>query len=492
MSNILIIDDEPEAIETLSDILEEEGYRIVSSVTGAGGLEYLKKATFQTVLLDLKLSDGDGLDVLKEIIEFNPEQKVIVITGYATLENAIITLNRGAHAYITKPFNMDLVKVTIKQAIQQHELAIKKKETEEEIRRVKEYNENILASLPYAIIIFSDMIFDHSRKVEYVNPVFLKDFNLQKETVIEKNLLNVLPFSNSQKERIKNDVEDFLSGKALDPQEVKIDHRTFGYRLFYVSKNSDEAQKIGLIMRDITVEKQLQQQLIQSEKLAGIGTMATGIAHEINNPLFGIMGMAEAIQDEQDPILIKEYAKDIIKYSKTVSSIVKGLTIYSRSTQAGDIGLMDVNEKLDDAIKIVRHSVEFDDIEIIKNYKAEKKVMINSGELQQVFVNIIHNAAQAMNGRGRLLLSTRTDDDYIAVRICDNGPGIPKEHIGRIFDPFFTTKDSDHGTGLGLTIVYGILQKYNGSVGVESEEGKGVTFTIKFPIKTKPFKQNNV
>src|SRR5262245_11247283 len=124
MPNILIIDDEPEAIETLSDILQEEGYRIVSSETGAGGLEYLKKAPFQAVLLDLRLSDGDGLDILKEIIESNPEQKVIVITGYATLENAIITLNRGAHAYITKPFNMELVKVTIKQAVQQHELTI--------------------------------------------------------------------------------------------------------------------------------------------------------------------------------------------------------------------------------------------------------------------------------------------------------------------------------------------------------------------------------
>jgi len=112
--------------------------------------------------------------------------------------------------------------------------------------------------------------------------------------------------------------------------------------------------------------------------------------------------------------------------------------------------------------------------------------MINSGELQQVFVNIIHNAAQAMNGKGRLLLSTLADGDDVTVRISDNGPGIPKEHIGKIFDPFFTTKEPDQGTGLGLSIVYGIIQKYHGSIGVESKEGKGTTFTIKFPIRGNP------
>lgn len=482
MWNILIIDDQPSALETLSDILQEEGYHIVCAETGVAGLECSKKESFQVVLLDLKLPDRDGLDILKEIIESNPEQRVIVITGYATLENAIVALNQGAHAYITKPFNMETIKATIKQAIQQHELAAKKKEADEEVRRLKEYNENILASLPYAIVIFSVIIFDQSRKVEYANQVFLKDFNLERETVIGRNLLEVLPFSDSQKERIKKDLESFLSGKAIDPQEVKIDHRTFGYRLFYVSKGTDEAQKTGLIMRDMTLEKKLQQQLIQSEKLAGIGTMAMGIAHELNNPLFGIMGMAEAIFDEDDLKLVKEYAKDIIKYSKTTAAIVRGLTIYSRSTEAGDMGLMDVNDKLNDAIKMVRHSVDFDGIEVINDYKADKKVMINSGELQQVFVNIIHNAAQAMDGGGRLLLSTKTDDDSIAVKISDSGPGIPKEHIGKIFDPFFTTKDPDQGTGLGLTIVYRIVQKYNGSISVESEEGKGATFMIKFPI----------
>jgi two-component system, NtrC family, sensor kinase len=486
MWKILIIDDHRSALETLSDVLQEEGYHIVCAETGVAGLDCFKKESFQVVLLDLKLPDRNGLDVLKEIIESNPEQRVVVITGYATVETAIVALNLGAHAYTTKPFNMETVKATIKQAIQQHELVAKKKEVDEEVRRLKEYNESILASLPYAIVIFSVIIFDQSRKVEYVNPVFLNDFNLEKEGVISRNIFEVLPFADSQKERIKIDVEHFLSGKPVNPLEVTIDQRIFGYRLFTVSKGVGEGQKTGLILRDITLEKKLQQQLIQSEKLAGIGTMAMGIAHELNNPLFGIMGMAEAILDEGDPLLVKEYARDIINYSKTAAATVRGLTAYSRSTEKGDMGLLDVNERLNDAIKIVKHSIEFDGIEIINNYKANKKVMINSGELQQVFVNIIHNAAQAMNGRGGLLLSTEANDESVVVKINDSGPGISKDHIGRIFDPFFTTKDPDQGTGLGLTIVYRIVQKYNGSISVESEEGKGATFMITFPIGENP------
>jgi signal transduction histidine kinase len=311
--------------------------------------------------------------------------------------------------------------------------------------------------------------------------IYLKDFNLEKDAVMGRNLFDVLPFTGSEKENIKEDIERFLSERTIDPKELKVGSRTFGYRLFYLVKGSHETEKAGLIMRDRTMEVKLQQQLVQSEKLAGIGTMAMGIAHEINNPLFGIMGMAEAILDENDPNLVKEYARDIVKYSKVASGIVRGLTVYSRSTEAGDLKLVDIHDNLNEAIKIVRHSAHFDGIETVKHYMADRTIMVNSGELQQVFVNIIHNAAQAMDGKGRLQISTMTAGDSVVIKIKDNGPGIPPEHLGRIFDPFFTTKDPDKGTGLGLNIVYRIVQKYNGTIGVDSEVGKGATFTMTFP-----------
>jgi two-component system, NtrC family, sensor kinase len=410
------------------------------------------------------------------MINRDPGQRVIVMTGYATLESAIVALNLGAYAFITKPFNMDVVKAFINQAIRQYELAYKKREADAEIKRLKEYNDNILTSLPYAIIIF-----DQQRQVEYVNAVYLKDFNQQWKDVIGRNLFDVLPFTDLQKEKIKHDVENFLSEGSINPQDLKIDNRTFGYRFYFVFKGEHEQQKTGLIMRDITAEHQLQQQLMQSEKLAGIGTMAMGIAHEINNPLFGIMGMAEAILDENDRELILEYTNDIIRYSKSAAAIVKGLTIYSRSTESGDICLIDVNHSLDEAVKIAKHSTTFDSIETVRHYTAQSKVLINSGELQQVFVNIIQNAAQAMEGKGLLTLSTQDSDDIIIVTISDTGPGIPQEHLGKVFNPFYTTKDPGSGTGLGLYIIYRIIQKYNGTISIDSEKGKGATFIVTLP-----------
>lgn len=478
MPNLLIIDDDRAHTETLTDIFQEEGLKVASATTGHNGIEYVKREKFQVIILDLKLPDRNGLDILKELLSLDAGGRIIVITGFATTENAIRALNEGASYYITKPFDIDELKALVRKAIAQSQLATEKKIAETEIIRLKEYNENILASLPYALIIF-----DRSLKIEYVNSVYLRDFSLKREMVIGKNLFETLALIAYQTEIIQKDVDNFLSGTPQESRKIKIDDRMFGYHLFYVLKGASEVQKTGLIMRDITSEIKVQQQLIQSEKLAGIGTMASGIAHEVNNPLFGVMGMAEAILDEEDPHLIKEYARDIVNYSKQAAAVVKGLNIYARSTQAGDFKLIDVNENLDEALKIVRHSIELDRIDIAKDYKANEKILINSGELQQVFGNIIRNAAQAMNGKGRLEISTRNNEDSVLIKISDSGPGIPKAHLGKIFDPFFTTKDPGKGTGLGLNIVHRIVRNYDGMVEVESEEGKGATFTIKFPIK---------
>ena len=474
---VLIIEDSEDDVALLLRALRRGGYDpTFERVDTPGAMNnVLDQQTWDIVLSDYTMPHFSAPAALTLLRKMGLDIPFIIVSGSVGEDIAVAAMKTGVHDYLMKG-NLARLNPAIARELREAANRRTRRKAEQTLRETEEYNKNILMSLPYAI-----MIFDHSRKVQYVNPVYLKDFNLREEAVIGKDLFEVLPFPSAQKERIRKDVESFLSGKPIDPQEVKINKRTFKYRLFYLLKDMAEAHKCGLIIRDVTAEKKLQQHLTQSEKLAGIGTMAAGIAHEINNPLFGIMGMAEAILDEEDPPLIKEYAKDIIKHSKNMSAIVKGLTMYSRSTEAEDTELIDLNEKLDDAIKLVRHSLEFDGIEVTKDYKAHKRIMIHSGELQQVFVNIIHNAAQAMNGTGRLLLTTKTDGDAVVIQTSDSGPGIPEDQIGRIFDPFFTTKDPGKGTGLGLNIVYRIVQKYNGKIGVESKEGKGATFTITFP-----------
>ncbi len=237
-------------------------------------------------------------------------------------------------------------------------------------------------------------------------------------------------------------------------------------------------------IEDITEEQRLQEQLIQSEKLAGVGVLASGVAHEINNPLSGIIGMTEIAMEEENLSEIKSYLKDIFNCGERISEIVKGLRSYSRIAKSGEQGLVDINEVLEESLKMVRLATKTTSIEVIKKFQSVEKIEANAGEVQQVFTNLVTNAFQAMNGKGGILtLSTRSLKDSVEIKVSDNGMGIPQKYLNKIFDPFFTTKKIGEGTGLGLNIVYRIVTKYEGTIDVESKEGVGTTFTIKFPIK---------
>jgi len=237
-------------------------------------------------------------------------------------------------------------------------------------------------------------------------------------------------------------------------------------------------------IEDITEEQRLQEQLIQSEKLAGVGVLASGVAHEINNPLSGVIGMAEVAIEEENLPEIKGYLKDILNCGLRISEIVNGLRTYSRIAKQEEQGLVDINEVLEESLKMVRLATKTTSIEIVKSFQSVGKIAANVGEVQQVFTNLITNAFQAMNEKGgALTLSTRSFKDTVEIKVSDNGMGIPQKNLNKIFDPFFTTKKIGEGTGLGLNIVYRIITKYEGTIDVESKEGIGTTFTIKFPIR---------
>jgi PAS domain S-box-containing protein len=245
-------------------------------------------------------------------------------------------------------------------------------------------------------------------------------------------------------------------------------------------------------IKDITEENRLQEQLIQSEKLAGVGILASGVAHEINNPLSGIIGMAETAIEEENPSQIKDYLKDILNCGVRISEIIKGLRSYSRIAKNGDQSPVDINEVLEESLKMVRLATRTNSIEVIKKFQSVEKIEAKAGEIQQIFTNLITNAFQAMNGKGGILtLSTRSLRDLIEIKVSDSGMGIPQKYINKIFDPFFTTKKVGEGTGLGLNIVYRIVTKYEGTVDVESKEGIGTTFTIKFPVRRENHGQEN-
>jgi len=260
-----------------------------------------------------------------------------------------------------------------------------------------------------------------------------------------------------------------------------------------VSQMVNEAGKvIGAVAigKDISEEKRLQFKLMQAEKLVGIGTLATGIAHEINNPLAGVLGMAEAIRDEDDIKTIKEHSRDIIKYATAAANIVKELSVYSRAATDESYTIFDIAEVVARSLKMSRHSISFNPVEVIEDLREDCLIMGNEGEIQQVFVNLIINAAQAMEGKGTLRLLCYRHGSRIKVEISDTGPGIPSEYINHIYDPFFTTKPVGVGTGLGLYVTYGIVSKHRGTIDLESASGKGASFVLSFPASIDPPGEN--
>jgi two-component system, NtrC family, sensor kinase len=227
-------------------------------------------------------------------------------------------------------------------------------------------------------------------------------------------------------------------------------------------------------------ETTLQTELLHAEKLAGIGSFAAGIAHDINNPLQLILGLAENLTEETDLEAVHLQAKDIIQAVKRTTAICRDLTSYSRRTSLRQDGLISVNGKLDEALKIARYAVALQDIEIRKRYQPDVVVKGNPDQLLHVFVNLITNAVQAMEHRGTLTLETATVAGTTQVRVSDTGSGIAPELLTRIFDPFFTTKPPGKGTGLGLYNIKNVIYHMHGTIEVESHVGCGSTFTLTF------------
>lgn len=238
------------------------------------------------------------------------------------------------------------------------------------------------------------------------------------------------------------------------------------------------ARLLWMLVRE---EQELRAQLTQADKLATLGTFAAQIAHDLKNPLYCIREFAQFIEEEHDPERIKEYSQEILKADKYLTSIVEGLTTYTRST-GSEHESVHVSDLLDQAVKMSRFATISNAVEVVCNYRPVPTMRADSSELLQIFVNLITNAVQAMNGQGRLTLKTDVEGDKILISIGDTGPGIPAAYLPKLFTPFFTTKERGIGTGLGLSIVQTLVKKYGGDITVESEEGKGATFTIRWPL----------
>jgi two-component system NtrC family sensor kinase len=274
------------------------------------------------------------------------------------------------------------------------------------------------------------------------------------------------------------------SGRPAEPRELSAGRRHLiatGATL----AGSPEGSAAVVVLRDVTEERLMQERLLQSEKMVSVGQLVSGVAHELNNPLTGIMGFAQLLMARELDGETKRDIETIHSEAERAAKIVQNLLSFARRRRA-EKELTNVNLLLERVLELRNYDLRVKNIEAALDLDPKlPDTMLDANQIQQVFLNVIINAEQAMladGGEGTLTVQTRVHQGSIRIVFRDTGPGMTPETLRRIFDPFFTTKDTGEGTGLGLTISYGIIDQHGGKIWAESRPGHGSTFYIDLPI----------
>ncbi|MEK6787068.1 MAG: ATP-binding protein [Nitrospirota bacterium] len=370
----------------------------------------------------------------------------------------------------------------------------------QEVQVLQQSTDQILDAVPTPILLI-----DAHETVRYINQAARESFKVQ-DPMSGTSLFTILPLEPAVQKQLhaefqaNGDTSLATAGikretAPRDPLAPSADHESAGHRAelhigsriyhyqwFRLPTKPGEEDSIGLVLRDTTDESQLQDKLVQAEKTGSLGVLTAGIGHELNNPLFGIIGLGEAIQDEQDLEQIKTCARDIVAHGRRMATIVRDFTGVTNREAFDQHVPVPVEQILDQVLATAQTTVEMKDIVIHKTYASHTPVLVFPDQLRQALVNLVTNATQAMKGTGTLTLTTAASDHTVTAMIADSGPGISKQHLSKIFDPFFTTKGQGEGSGLGLTVARRIIRKFGGDLRIESVEGQGTTCVVTLPI----------
>ncbi len=349
-----------------------------------------------------------------------------------------------------------------------------------ELQRLTDYNENILESMDSGILVL-----DLDAKVMRWNRAMESLYGKRREDALGRSLDEIFPEAFLEALRgslVLGDHEAIANIYKLRLEAA--DGRSLMVNVSVAPFQIDSGERCGsiLILDDVTARARLEEQLQHSEKMASIGLLAAGVAHEVNTPLAGISSYAQMLRRQFDPSLPQaELLEKIEKQTFRASKIINSLLNFSRSG-GGELESLDVNKVVSDVLSLLEHQLTTARVKLRREMTdGLPRVRGSENRLQQVFFNLILNARDAMPSGGWLTIVTHADDDTVIVEIKDTGTGIKKEHVKRIYDPFFTTKGIGRGTGLGLSVSYGILQEHGGAIFVDSAPGKGTTFQVALP-----------
>ncbi len=367
----------------------------------------------------------------------------------------------------------------LEQQLQEYreELEVKVKERTREIEETKQYLENLLENA-------NDVIYtlDTDQRFTYVNSK-VEIWGYRKEDLIGRPYLSLL----SKRHRGRR-LKSTLDIGAKQVYEVEVMSRSGEARAVMVSVSplcDPDGDILGVlgIARDVTETKKLEQQIQNSEKLASVGKLAAGVAHEINNPLGGILNCLYNLRKGTvSPARQEEYLASMEDGLRRVQKIVRQLLDFSQQHEP-ELSSTDINVVVERVLVLTNHALLANQIRLDKQLRPDlPELMVDRHMIEQVLMNLILNAVQAIKGGGTITIRTRVIEGTCQIDVEDTGCGIPPNVLPRIFDPFFTTKETGEGTGLGLSVSLGIIERHGGQIRVDSEVGKGTVFTVCLPL----------
>ena len=508
---VLIIDDEEDIRDVLAVTLADAGYVIQTAADGRQGMSACQRFDPHIVITDIRMPQLDGLQVLERTKREHPEVEVIVATAFAEMDLAVKALQLDASDFITKPISDSALIVALQRAQHRHRTRQKLKDytrfleqgwtiASRELQEAFEYQRRLIESSMDGILGCNaeDVVMTFNHSMEQMS-------EYRRDVVVGKMKLDHFfePDGARQLQEALLGIDYGGPGHLylyetllLTRQGTKLPVQISATRL----EERGRVEGLVCFIRDLRQIRRLEQQMahqariLHQDKMMSLGRLAASVAHEINNPLSGILNYQKLMlrilnrgqPEPADQAKFERYLETATRETERCSQIVSNLLTFSRPSPETRAPV-DINELIQRCVVLSRHRLELSGISLeLRLSAAPMTVLGDMNQLQQCLLNLVFNAVDAMPKGGALTLGAQpaVDGRSVELAVADSGCGITTEDQARIFEPFFTTKAEGAGVGLGLSTTYGIVERHGGEIQVDSQPGRGTTFTIIVPAAT--------
>jgi two-component system NtrC family sensor kinase len=494
---VLVVEDDPTSAVLVRRVVESRGHEVQVCETAEDALVAHAERHFQIMVVDWLLPGIDGVEFCRRLRQSPANQDVVIlmVTGQDSPEALATVLEAGATDFMPKSLTAAHLATRVAVAEASAREKARRRVAETALSVAKAEFQTIFESIPDAVVFT-----DRERRILRMNPAFSSLFGYSEFEVLGRKadqVLGVVPRGRTQA-RFDLSLEE---GSELRGRTEWVCQPKGGGELtidaLWTEVRNPRGQVSGLlgIFRDVTERVALQARLQVADRMASMGTLAAGVAHEINTPLTFIMGnlnflsgeLAELAGPRPSPRMeeLSLTIQEALEGSSRVRDIVKELRTFARGSDEEEIGPVDVARVMESTLSMAKNHIKHK-ARVSKDYGKVDAVHADPGKLGQVFLNLVVNAAQALpDGQVDdhwIRLGIQQEDGLVLVSVGDTGPGISPDAQTRIFDPFYTTKPVGEGTGLGLAICHSIVAQMGGDILLESELGKGTCFTVRLPV----------